>query len=52
MDNINVSDTNKKKEIENSPTKTINAINRTLPRKRKADDYSSDSNKEKKKNNS
>ena len=52
MDNINVSDTDIKKEIENSPTKTINALKLTKPRKRKADDYSSDSNKEKKKNNS
>ena len=52
MDNINVSDTDIKKEIENSPTKTINALKLTKPRKRKADDYSSDSNKEKNKNNS
>ena len=51
-DNINMSDNYKKKEIENSLTNTINALKSTKPRKRKANDYYSDSNKNKKKNNS
>ena len=52
MDNINMSDNYKKKEIENSLTNTINALKSTKTRKRKANDYYSDSNKNKKKNNS
>ena len=46
MNNINVTDTNIKNEIENSPTNIINVLKCPKPRKRKVDS-SSDSNKKK-----